>query len=107
MSQGLNLGVGVFVPVREFVVRVVRVDLGRHYFHPTFGEKTFAFSLQFSEVVEFNADREMIEFGTSPVVAAPGVPCLHVEGHELDELPVTGDHEVGGCSHVGAAKIKC
>lgn len=39
VAQGLHLGVGVFVLVRELPVRVVGVDFGGHDFHPTFGDE--------------------------------------------------------------------
>ena len=88
------------MPIGGLPVLLVNEHVRRLYFLATFGDEFFAFPTKFTEIIEFDTDGVVVQVNPSEMKAFPGVPRFHVEGYELDNVPVAVDHEMGGCRHV-------
>ena len=88
------------MPIGGLPVLLVDEHVRRLYILATFGDEGIALLAKFSEVVKFDTDGVVVQVNPPEVKTFPGVPRLHVERYELDNVPVPVDHEMGGCRHI-------
>ena len=79
------------MPIGGLPVLLVDEHVRRLYFLATFGDEGIALLAKFSEVVKFDTDGVVVQVNPPEVKTFPGVPRLHVERYELDNVPVPVD----------------